>query len=211
MLHLAKSVVSKSCQVFSNPHRKKVMSWGSLWWVFGHQSRPRIVEMIRRRIRAAGQTTVQPLFAPELRRRATSSAAHRRCLLASATIELDTSPSNVHRSSPSITTQNLGEVRVKMPAVVRPHRLIGAGLAANQVSSRPVLADGLLRPILLPVVLRGEIVHVEVDRPGLAVRIGHVERIWTGAQAALACIQRPAPLRAVQDIPPWLTPASPRR
>src|SRR5580765_8063498 len=70
-----------------------------------------------------------------------------------------------------------------MSAVVRPHRLIGSGLTANQIASCPVLADGFLGPAFPGVVLLREIVDVEVDRPRSAVGIGHVERIGTRAQS----------------------------
>ena len=137
--------------------------------------------MIRRRIRAAGQAAVQPSFAPELwrvprlRRRVDDVAfgGHNRA----RHISLERPAQRSEHYDPEF-----GEVGVEVPAVIWPHGLSRSRVAANQVPARPVLADRFLRPVLPPFVLLREIVHIDVDRPGLAAWIGNLERVWTGAE-----------------------------
>src|SRR5438128_1411288 len=137
--------------------------------------------MIRRRIRAAGQTTVQARLAPELRR-----VPRSRRRVDDVSLAGDNRARLVSLECPSQLPEHhdpeFGEVRVEVPAIVRSHGLIGSCLSADQVASRPVLADGFLRPVFLRIILRCEIVDVEMDRPWFPVWVGYVERVRARAQ-----------------------------
>src|SRR4029453_1515472 len=137
--------------------------------------------MIRRRIGTAREAAVQSPFSPELRRvpglrrRVNDVALRGHDRVRHVPFECPAQLAEHH-------DPEFGEIRVEVPAVVRPDRLTGSRVATDQVPTRSVLADRFLRPVLFAFVLLRQLVDVEMDGPRRAVWIRPVEGVWAGAQ-----------------------------